>query len=203
MTCAEMETLLCDYVDRTLDAEREEVVKNHLAACPACAALAADAAGAVAFMARAPEIEPPDELVTRLLWLHASNNPAPAKPSGFRAFFARWMQPALQPRFAMGMAMTILSFGLIGRFTGIPDRPLRADDLRPSRVLEAVDDRFHQVWDRLVKYYDNLRIVYEIQNRLSDWTGGEEPASPAAREPLALPENSQGVSGVQERNEQR
>lgn len=198
MTCAEMEILLCEYVDRTLDAQREALVKTHLAACPACAELSADAASAVAFMARTPEIEPPDELVTRLLF-HASHQNATPKPQGLRAFFVRWMQPVLQPRFAMGMAMTILSFSLLGRFAGIPDRSLRADDLRPAKILEAVDDRFHGIWDRLVKYYDNLRVVYEIQNRLSEWTGGEEPASPAAREPMSLPEKTVTSPDVGER----
>ena len=200
MTCAEMEILLCDYVDGTLDAGRTAQVKKHFAACPSCSALAADASSAVAFMARVPEIEPPDELVTRLLWLNASGQESSPK-RGMRAFFVRWMQPALQPRFAMGMAMTILSISLLGSFAGIQDRTLRADDLRPSKVLQAVDDRFHRIWDGLVKYYENLRVVYEIQNRLSEWTGGEQPASPSSREPMSLPETPKGSSGDGERKQ--
>jgi anti-sigma factor RsiW len=203
MTCAEMESLLCDYVDGTLDAEHQALLKKHLDACSACAAQALDAAGAVAFMARVPAIEPPDELVTRLLWLHASNQPAASKPSGLRAFFVRWMQPVLQPRFAMGMAMTVLSFGLLGSFAGIQNRQLRADDLRPAKVLAAVEDRFQRIWDGLVRYYDNLRVVYEIQNRLSEWTASEEPASPSEGEQMSLPDQPEGPSGVGERKEQQ
>ena len=28
--------------------------------------------------------------------------------------------------------------------------------------------------DRMVKYYENLRLVYEIQSRLKEWTDQEE-----------------------------
>ena len=37
MTCAELEILLCDYVDGTLRAEERTALENHLAGCSACA----------------------------------------------------------------------------------------------------------------------------------------------------------------------
>ena len=48
MNCAEMEILICDYVDGTLARPREAAVERHLAECPACAELARDSAAAVA-----------------------------------------------------------------------------------------------------------------------------------------------------------
>jgi hypothetical protein len=32
----------------------------------------------------------------------------------------------------------------------------------------------HRSWDRAVKYYQNLRLVYEIQSRLQEWSAEEE-----------------------------
>ena len=61
MNCADVETLLCDYVDGTLHAEQKTAVEQHLSACAACAEFVADATRAVAFMERAAVVEPPAE----------------------------------------------------------------------------------------------------------------------------------------------
>ena len=68
MNCAEIEILICDYVDGTLAADQKAEVERHLAECPACAELARDSAAAVAFIERAAEVEPPPELITRILF---------------------------------------------------------------------------------------------------------------------------------------
>ena len=57
MTCADIEILLADYVDGTLHGEQKFAVETHLAGCEGCAELARDAAGAVAFMDRAAEVD--------------------------------------------------------------------------------------------------------------------------------------------------
>ncbi len=180
LTCAELEALLCDYVDGTLEPERALAVGQHLAGCPACAQLAEDVAAVVAFARRAEPVEPPDALVTGLLF-HVSTSPPAGKRRGLRALAGRWFEPVLQPRFAMGMAMTILSISLLARSLGMPERTLKPADLRPSAVIAAVDDRLHRAWDSLVKYYENLRVVYEIRNRLNEWSHQQE-AGPAPGE---------------------
>ncbi len=79
----------------------------------------------------------------------------------------------LQPRFAMGMAMTVLSFAMIGRFTNV--RQLTPADLDPVKVWTAAEDRVVRWYNRGVKYYDSLKVVYEIQTRLKEWAD-EQPA---------------------------
>src|SRR5262249_35411341 len=110
MNCAEIEILLADYVDGTLRGEQKSALEQHLAECAECAELARDAAGAVAFMERAAVIEAPPELVTRILF-EITDGPSRAqvKPSWIRRMFGKRFQPLLQPRFTMGLAMTILS----------------------------------------------------------------------------------------------
>jgi hypothetical protein len=39
----------------------------------------------------------------------------------------------------------------------------------------ATEDRAQRVWERSVKYYENLRVVFEIQTQLKEWTE-EQPA---------------------------
>lgn len=176
MTCAEFEILVCDYVDGTLHGASKTAFEEHRASCGACRELAQDAGVAVAFMDRAATIEPPAELVTRILFEIPRGKPAEQRGSRSTAgrLLRRWFQPILQPKFAMGMAMTILSFSMLGRFTGISVRQLKPSDMDPVKVWVAIDDRMHRTWDRAVKYYENIRLVYEIQSRLREWSQQEE-----------------------------
>ncbi|HBY63976.1 MAG TPA: hypothetical protein DEH78_29485 [Solibacterales bacterium] len=173
MNCNELEALLCDYVDDTLDAAQRRSVETHFGDCPSCAELVRDAAAAVAFIERAAVVEPPPELVTKILYYNRPTAAATER-KGWRKWFGGWLEPVLQPRFAMGMAMTILSFSMLGRFAGIPSRQLTAADLAPAKVWSAVEDRAHDTWERVVKYYESLRVVYEIQSRLTEWRQQEE-----------------------------
>lgn len=172
MTCAEFEIVLCDYLDGSLDSARRQTVEEHIRECQACAELARDATGAIAFMERAEEVTAPPELLTRIAFtIPVGRAGASERKAGF---FEKWLQPILQPRFAMGMAMTILSFSMIGRFAGIEVRQLNPSDLNPVKVWSVADDKMHRVWQRALKYYDSLRVVYEVQARLKEWTDQEE-----------------------------
>lgn len=171
MNCADLETLLCDYVDGTLSQGDKADAERHLAACASCAGLAQDAAAAVEFMGRAEEVEPPPELITKILYsLPAARNAAAQQPAGIRRFFAHLVQPMLQPRFAMGFAMTILSFSMLFRFAGVSPRQLTREDLNPVKIWQALNDKAYRAWDRSVKFYESIRLVYEIQTRIGDWT---------------------------------
>lgn len=175
MNCSDLEILLADYVDGTLHGEQKSAIEQHLANCPECAELARDAAAAVGFMERAAEVEAPPELMTRILFEMTSGpSRAAVRPSWARRMFGgllgSWGERALQPKFTMSIAMTILSFAMLGRFSGIEVRQLRLSDLDPVKVWSAVEDRMQRTWERSVKYYENLRVVYEIQTQLKDWT---------------------------------
>lgn len=193
MTCADLENLLCDYVDGTLHGEQKSAVETHLAECAGCAELAKDAAGALTFIERAAVVEPPPELITRILFEMGRERPqVSASRSAWTRLRKKWLDPVLQPRFAMGMAMTVLSFAMLGRFAGIEVKSLKPSDLDPVKVWVSLEDHAARTWQRAVMYYDNLRVVYEIQTRLSEWrdqaeadqtqkggkTGAAQPASP-------------------------
>jgi hypothetical protein len=70
--------------------------------------------------------------------------------------------------------MTILSFSMLGRLAGIEARQLKPSDLHPAKVWAAADDKVHRAWARAVKYYENLRLVYEVRSRLQEWTEQEQ-----------------------------
>ena len=182
MTCAEVEILLCDYVDGDLRGAQKSALEDHLAGCSACAEMAQDVQAAVTFIGRAAVAEPPAELLTRIL--HeipaAKQNPAWRRLAG--RWLGGWFESILQPRYAMGMAMTVLSFSMLAKFAGIQPRQLSPADLNPVKIWMSIDDRAHRGWDRAMKSYENLRWVIEIQSRLKEWSEqDQEQALEAAR----------------------
>jgi hypothetical protein len=177
MTCAEVEILLCDYVDGTLRGAEKTALESHLAGCSACAELAKEVAGVTAFFERVAPAGPPAELLTRILHELPSVRPVAEKRSWWRKLFGGWLQGVLQPRYVMGMAMTVLSFSMIAKFAGINPRQLRPSDLDPVKIWAGIDDRTHRAWDRTVKYYENLRLVIEVQSRLKEWSDQEQAQS--------------------------
>ena len=189
MNCSDLHILLADYVDGTLRGEEKSAVESHLAGCAGCTEMARDAAGAVAFIGRAAAVEAPPELLTRILFeVTNGSSRAVVKPSWVRRIFGKWLDPVLQPRFAMGMAMTVLSLVMVARYIGV--RQLTPSDLDPVKVWTAVDDRAHRAWERTVKYYESVRLVFEIQAQLKEWTdeqaeagAGKNPAPAQGAEP--------------------
>src|ERR1017187_1085403 len=174
MTWAELEILLCAYVDGTLRGEEKTALESHLAGCSACAELAKDVAGVTAFIETVAPAEPPAELLTRILHELPTGRPTAEKRSWWWKLTGGWVHALLQPRYVMGMAMTVLSFSMIANFAHISPRQLRPSDLDPVKIWASIDDRTHRMWDRTVKYYDNLRLVIEIQSRLKEWTDQEQ-----------------------------
>jgi hypothetical protein len=175
MNCADFEILLADHLDGTLPASSGAAFEEHAKSCAACGQLMSDAKGAVTFLERVPQVEAPPQLVTRLLFeISAGPSRKLVKPSLARRLFGPWIEPILQPRYAMGMAMTVLSLAMLGRVTGMQARQLKPSDLDPVKVWVAAEDHAHRVWDRGMKYYDNLRLVYLIQTRLKEWSD-EQP----------------------------
>ena len=193
MNCADVEILLAEYVDGTLRGDAVSALQAHLAGCAACAELARDSAQAVAFMERAAVTDAPPELVNRILFeITTGPSRAVIKPSWVRRLFGRWLEPILQPRFAMGMAMTVLSFAIIGRYTHV--RQLTPADLDPVKVWTAAEDKVVRFYNRGVKYYESLRVVYEIETRLKEWAE-EQPQQQSTQQPTQQPTQQTSPAG--------
>lgn len=179
LNCLEIDELLCDFVDGTLSAEQKSAFEAHTTKCASCQKLVAEVSSAVNFMERAALVEVPKELVTRILY-HTPKQAPLLEAMARQDWLKRWIAPFIQPRFAMGMAMTILSFSMLGKFVA-PVRQIKPGDLDPVKVWRNVDDSAHRTWDRFVKYYDNLRLVYEVQTAIDDIKGEPEEQAGAVQ----------------------
>jgi anti-sigma-K factor RskA len=194
MTCAEFEVILSDYVDGTVSVEQRREVEAHADNCPGCRELLRDVLQAVAFLESAERPTPPAELITRLVY-HAPKGRVRSeleRQGWLRKLFSRWLQPALQPRMAMSMAMTILSFAMLGKCTGIRLQQITPADLNPVVLWNNLEDKSLRTWDRTVKYYENLRLVFEMETRLKEMREQRDEA-PASKTPS---QNGAGRSGT-------
>lgn len=185
MTCADLEILLCDYLDGALAAAEKAAVERHLSACAVCAELVRDSAAALAFLERVPDVEPPPELVTRMFAIPGLQGARPGLRAGVRGWLHNLAQPLLQPRLVMGLSLTILFFGMMARCAGVPERRLSPADLNPVKVWAGLEDRAQRAWERSVKFYENIRVVYQLQSKLREWKEQQEQENSAAPERTA------------------
>jgi len=70
----------------------------------------------------------------------------------------------LQPRLAMTAAMAFFSIALTLNLTGVRLSALRASDFKPSSIMRSAS----QAKASVVRYTDNLRVVYELESRVRD-----------------------------------
>ncbi len=188
MNCAEFEVLLADSMDGLLDAPGREAERDgfaqHLESCEDCAAMAKEVRSAVAFMELAAEPEPPRELTGKILQATNSGWELNLRSQGIRGWINRTFAPVLQPRFVMGAMLTVMSLTMLTRCAG-GKNTMTAADLDPARLWSQLDDRGHRVWDRAVKGYESMRLVYEIRNQISDWNKQQAADDQAAADATA------------------
>ena len=136
-------------------------------------------------MQTAAEVEPPPALLTNIL--HATNSGWEFKlrAKGIRGAINRFFAPVLRPRFVMGAMLTLMSITMLSRCAGGPKTKLSAADLDPVRLWTSLDDRTHRLWDRTMKSYESMRLVYEIRNQINDWKQQQTEADEASADARA------------------
>ena len=207
--CEQFEILLADYIDGELEAAPRAgdriAFLDHKESCAACAALANDALGAMDFIDIAADVEFPPALIGKVLTATNSGWEFKLRARGVRGAINRLFAPILKPRFVMGAMLTMMSVTMLSRCAGGPKTTFTAADLDPARLWSSLDDRTHRVWDRTLKSYESMRIVYEIRSQLSEWkqqqTQDEEAAADARANSRRLPVDSSPKKQSQEKKQ--
>src|SRR5208282_4540678 len=90
------------------------------------------------------------------------------------AFFSPAAAFVRQPRFVMSFGMIFFSFSLALSAAGVQPKDVAKVSLRPSALRHTYNDA--QI--KVVKYYDNIRFVYEIESKLRELKRANSPAQP-------------------------
>jgi len=209
MSCAQFEALLADALDGALGAETLQNFEAHKAACQACGLMFAEAQAGMRWLTSLEEVQPPAGLVRNIL-IATSGLPATERGGTWWERLRPWLIPdfrpvwrtAMQPRFAMSFAMAFFSLTLVMNMAGVKISDLRNLDLRPSAIRNAAVRTYHTTTARVVRYYENLRFVYEIESRVRDLRQTSAPAEEETPSQKAAPDNTSENPRAPEGSEQ-
>src|SRR6202790_753678 len=195
MQCNEFDLLLSDALDGVLTGTGLDRFQAHARSCKACGPLLAEAEAGRNWLKGLTEVEPPATLVNNILAstagvdtqrLRATARTAQpriswwehAQASLFGSLFEPIWATVRQPRFAMsfGMAFFALSVGLT--VAGVKPADLRQISLRPS----AIRHTYYATQAKVVRYYENVRIVYEVESRVREIKRTVAPAEPGPKQ---------------------
>ncbi len=97
---------------------------------------------------------------------------------------------------SFGMAFFSLSISL--SLAGVKLSDLRHADLRPSAIRRS----YYETTGKVVKYYENIRFVYEIESRVREFKRATTPAEPAP-EKKDHNQRNDNTSGQPEQKQER
>jgi len=196
MQCHEFDGLVSDELDGVLTGAQLDAFQAHARTCSACGPLLADVTAGRNWLKDLTEVEPPVSLVNNIL---ASTtgvdtqrlrvNVSASQPGVSRLGVSWWdrvqawaseaLQPiwgtVRQPRFAMSFGMAFFSLSVALSVLGVKPADLRQLSLRPAVLRHT----YYNTQARVVRYYENIRLVYEVESRVRELKRSVTPAEPA------------------------
>lgn len=199
LQCEEWEALLVDALDGTLTSRDSAAFNLHGRTCAACGELLEQAKKGqewLRFLHEEPAV--PADLLGKILSrtsgaasgeLATAGAPLPL-PVQTVPFWSRLTVPPAMRRMAdtrmmMTAAMAFFSIALTLNLAGVRLTSVRLADLKPSTMRSNLTRQFYSANARVVRYYDNLRIVYEVEARVREMRRDADEAPKPKTEPPA------------------
>jgi len=187
MQCSEFEALLFDALDNQLTGAKQERFRAHARVCAKCGPMFAEAEAGQHLLKSLVEVEPPANLVNDIL---AATSGIPSyrlheivasvhQPS-FGERIREWADSLLtpvwstvrQPRFAMSFGMAFFSLSVALSVAGVKPTDIKQADLSRSGLRRT----YYTTQARVVKYYENIRLVVEIESKVQEIKKVAQPA---------------------------
>jgi hypothetical protein len=191
MQCHEFDLLLSDALDGVLSGAGLDRFQAHAHSCKACGPLLAEADAGRNWLRGLTEVEPPASLLNNILAsttgvdtqrLRATARSVQPRISWWERVQASVLEPiwatVRQPRFAMSFGMAFFALSVSLTVAGVKPADLRQISLRPS----AIRHTYYATQARVVHYYENVRIVYEVESRVREIKRTVAPAEPGRKE---------------------
>ncbi len=170
MPCAEFDALLTEALDGLLAGERLAKFETHKQECAACAVLFQESRNGFDWLHGLEEVEPPANLVHNIL--AATSAVETKQTAAARETRSLWIRvkeavaprvaPMMSPRFAMSFGMAFFSLSMLMSVAGIRVTDIKQVDLSPKGIRKM----YYTTEARAVRYYENIRLVYEIESRV-------------------------------------
>jgi hypothetical protein len=185
MACSEFEALLAEALDDALSAEKRLAFDAHGKSCEVCGPVFAEAWEGMLMVQGLAELEPPKNLVHNILAVtsrkEAAAEPATeAKKTGWLERLRRSLRPQMaglvRSRFATSFAMAFFSLSITLTLAGVKISDVKNVDWHPSALRKSFVVGFTSVEAKVTSYYENLRLVYQVQARVRELKKNTTPA---------------------------
>jgi hypothetical protein len=195
LQCSQFEALLAealDSADAAIEAgagafpvQTRQAFDAHRQSCPVCGPLFAEAREGMLLLRSIPEVDPPKNLVHNILAATSlAETRAQAAPVSGKTGWLEHLQQSLRPtfggllrsRFATSFCMAFFSLSLTLSLAGV-----RIDDVvkaasHPNTLRKSVVLQYTQIQASVMRYYDNMRLVYEVESRVRELKKAATPA---------------------------
>jgi hypothetical protein len=174
MQCVEWGALLADALDGTLHGVRMVSFEAHQQTCPTCGEEYREATAGMHWLKALEEVEVPRNLVHNIMVHTVGAIPEERVKTTAVPGESWWHRlkgrvtpvfaPVVSPRFAMSFGMAFFSITMLLNVAGFHVSDLKHVDFS-SKGLEKA---YYSTQARVVRYYENMRLVYEIESRMRD-----------------------------------
>ena len=176
LTCSQFEALLAEALDdhgQSLPATTREAFEAHRLSCPDCAPLFAEAQEGMLLLETLEEVEPPRNLVHNILAATSraetgASRAAQGAKAGWWLRFTRTRRVPrlgfLHSRFVTSFCMAFFSLSLTLSLAGVKFSDLARVDWHPNALRRSVVLGYTQIEARVMRYYDNMRVVYVVES---------------------------------------
>jgi hypothetical protein len=194
MRCSQFEALLAEALDadvEALDAEGlggqgaevagaealspqiRQAFEAHRVSCAVCRPLYAEAREGMLLLRTMEDVEPPRNLLHNILAATSRAEVQGAIPvrsqaqAGWLDRLRQGLRPTLgglmHSRFVASFCMAFFSISLTLSLTGVKISDI---DWHPNALRKSVVLQYTQIEAKMMRYYDNMRLVYEFQSRV-------------------------------------
>jgi len=171
--CVEWEALLADALDGTLHGGKLAAFEAHQRTCPVCATQYQEAVAGMHWLKGLEEVDVPRNLMHNIMVHTVGAQPVPREKvvaageswwSKLKGRVSPVFAPVVTPRFAMSFGMAFFSITMILNVAGFHVTDLKHMDLSAKGLQKT----YYTTQARVVRYYENIRLVYEIESRVRD-----------------------------------
>lgn len=214
MRCGEFEALLSEALDRQLTGAKLEGFQAHARACAICGPLLTEAETGQRWLKSLVEVEPPAHLVhnvlagtsgieTTRLGATVAARREPSLLDRLQDWASSLVIPVIatlrRPRLVMSFGMAFFSITFAMSVAGVKLGDLKQVDLRPS----ALKRTYYTTTGKVVKYYENIRFVYEVESRVRELKRATTPAEPGPQKKDDNRKNNNNTSGQPENRQEQ
>ena len=181
-TCEQTEGRLSDYLDGFLKPAEQTAFDLHVNACERCTPLVASVSRVLGTLHTLQQVEPSPQLVNSILT-------ATLGPQSWRNA-KRWLRNFRSPRFVYSVVSVAATFIVILTASGFSWRKPKLTDLAPATIYRNANSKTHRAYARGMKFFSDMRVVYEIQSRLRQ--DNNLPTTPESTVPQFSPNGQPG-----------